>query len=79
MSVLTTVYHQEDRRWHPATDAALPRENPENLDELHRLRLVLDAIPDESLMRLLERAAGAGTITRCHRMWNGTRAPATLH
>jgi len=35
-------------------------ENLENLDDLHRLRLVLEAVPDEPLMRLLERARGRG-------------------
>jgi len=35
-------------------------ENLENLDDLHRLRLVLEAMPDEPLMRLLERARGRG-------------------
>ncbi|MFO8014896.1 MAG: transposase [Phycisphaerae bacterium] len=35
-------------------------ENLENLDDLHRLRLVLEAMPDEPLVRLLERERGRG-------------------
>ncbi|MEA3368442.1 MAG: transposase [Planctomycetota bacterium] len=35
-------------------------ENLDALDDLHRLRLVLEAMPDEALMRLLERARGRG-------------------
>jgi len=35
-------------------------ENLETLDDLHRLRLVLAAVPDEPLMRLLERERGRG-------------------